>query len=174
MKKLRKTGLVLLVIIVVYFIAATVISFISKPWYYRLLYPWDRISGTISLEVDGNAKEIKAEQITAYDGREQIRIRAASTGESTKVSVHGGDYGPYCIRIEAEGISQPIEIICYQYNWWNTCEFDLHILIDLETNTISFASTSMVLNEKGEKVSEDHSLTLCLDNDILRFALVSV
>ena len=170
MKVLKRIGLVVLGL----FLAAVVLFFISKPWYYRLFYPWDRITGSISLEIDGKPCSISKESVTAFDGSDREKIRVTAKGESTTISIHAGDYGEYSFMMAVEGVSQPLEIVCYQYNWWNVCDFNLEISVDHKSNSISFHSVSSVLNEEGQNVPEVHSLTLNLSDEVLRFAVVSV
>lgn len=100
-------------------------------------------------------------------------LKATSDGDSTKISIHASDYGEYSLWIEMDGVAQALEIVCYQYNWWNTCDFNLRISVDHKNNTVLFSSVSRILNDEGEKVSEIHSLTLNLYDEVLRFAVVS-
>ena len=36
----------------------------ARPWYYRLFYPWDRFSGTVQVELDGEPASRSAQTTT--------------------------------------------------------------------------------------------------------------
>lgn len=144
-------------------IVAAVLLFVGisylffKTLYYRLFYPWNRINGTICITIDGKEYKLKESDVTGSHESEEIGIGFRNGTDGTKVSIHGGDYGPYTLMIHVDGISAPLEVVVYQYNWWNVSEFDLDISIDNTKETISFNSTAQVLDEDGIKVTEKHS-----------------
>ena len=167
MKVLKRIGLVVLGL----FLAAVVLFFISKPWYYRLFYPWDRITGTIHVEIDGQNYALTAEQIVAYHGTNSTAIKCIKKENSTDVSIHAGGYGEYSFWIYLDEVSQPVEIVCYQYNWWNIRHFSLSLSVDNTENIITADCRKSCLNEEGEWVLFEQSMTADLDDSILRFSI---
>lgn len=163
-KKHRKTLLILVSILFV----AIVLAFIDKPMRYRL-YSKERITGRINVEINNQVYEIMPDNITAQFGTKATKVHAYTENGSTNISVHAGAYGEYCISIEIDGIPHPLEIVCYQYNWWDICDFELSIYIDNRTETIAIDCLRTSLNNEGEKVQIRHSSTLKLYDDVLWF-----
>ena len=128
--------------------------------YYRVFYFGDRISGTASVTIDGEAYELKTDDISAIHGSsKEIKARFRSEANAAAISIHGGEYGPYTLIVHIDGIDLPLEAVIYQYNWYNVSRFDLHITIDREAETITLSSTANVLSENGEWSTEDHTTT---------------
>ena len=163
-KKLRNAFLILVPIL----LFVIVLAFIDKPMRYRL-YPWDRITGRIYVEKNDQVYEIMPDNITAQFGTKATKVHANTENGSTSISVHAGAYGEYCISIEIDGIPHPLEIVCYQYNWWDICDFELSIYIDSRAETITIDCLRTSLNNEGEKVQIRHSSTLNLYDDVLWF-----
>ena len=166
----KTTGLILAVILL---LGVCVFLFL-KPVYYRILYPWDRITGTIHLTADGESREIGKSDITCLYDAKDTAVSARPGQNGTKISIHAGEYGPYSILLHVEGIEKPVEIVVYQYNWWNVCSFDLEITVDSEANTISLCSTATVLDEHGKKIPVTESATLNCGDEELKFYIVSI
>ena len=53
MKIAKRMWITLIVCLSVILLAGLLCFFLSRPWYYRLFYPWDRYTGTVTVEMDG-------------------------------------------------------------------------------------------------------------------------
>ena len=53
MKTAKKCLVTLIVCLLAVLILWLICFFFSKPWYYRLFYPRDRYTGTVTVEMDG-------------------------------------------------------------------------------------------------------------------------
>ena len=95
-------------------------------------------------------------------------------GAGSKVSIHGGDYGPYTLMINAYGSEHPPEVVIFQYNWWNVAEFDLNIVIDRAADKITFTSSAQILNEDGKKIAENNTASFDLSDENIEYYIVSV
>lgn len=123
-----------------------------KPLYYRL-YPFDRIRGTVSVSVDGRKAEISpAEGVSTSDGTAHVSIKA-------------GEYGGYSFNLYADGISRPVEVSVYHYNWWNVTRFQLECAADTQSETIDISCRYTMLSEEGTELPESFSKTVVYGNE---------
>ncbi len=123
-----------------------------KPLYYRL-YPFDRIRGTVSVSVDGRQAELSsAEGLISSDG-------------AARVSIKAGEYGGYSFDLYADGISRPIEINIYHYNWWNVTQFQLECAADTQSETIDISCRYTMLSEEGTELPESFCKTVAYDSE---------
>ncbi len=171
MKAVKTTAIILAVILL--FIG--IICFFYKPLYYRV-YPWDRITGTIHVTIDGEEYELKNSEITAsYTGHgKKVGNGYNNSDDGTKVSMHGGDYGPYSFFIRIEEVDSLIEAVVYQYNSWNVTKFDLDISIDHTTDKITVTSTAQVLNEEAQWTTQERKTESELSHGKITHYIVSI
>ena len=145
-----------------------------KPMYYRIFYPWSRITGTINISIDGDKYDLKESDVSGMYENSGIGIKFRKNDYGAKVSVRGGDYGQYKLIIDIESVGEPLEVVIFQYNWWNVAEFDLDISIDSASKEITFTSRAQVLDEDGNKITQDHSTSLKLSDEELIHYIVSL
>ena len=145
-----------------------------KPLYYRIFYPWNRITGTIGITIDGEKYDLKDGDVSGSHENADVGIGFKKSGSGAKVSIRGGDYGPYTLMTNVEGLDKPLEVVIFQYNWWNVAEFDLSVAIDRAADNITFTSSAQVLNEDGKKVTEDNSASLKKKKKKIVYYIVSV
>ena len=145
-----------------------------KPFYYRFLYPWDRITGTITVSTDGAPGSLQPNAVSADEDTGLFSIpRSRLYGNGTaRVMIHGGKYGGYGFLLTVDGVEHPMHISAYQYNWWNVTEFDLQVSVDTAENTVTLASTAKTLNEDGSWRTVEYSETYSLSDPDIRFAVV--
>ena len=161
MSAVKKATKIIAVILAVILLLAGISYLFLKPPYYRFFYLGDRITGTISVTIDGEKYDLKAGDLSAIHGnKEEIKIGFHKEADATAISIHAGEYGPYRLIIHIDGIEFPLEAVIYQYNWYNISKFDLDVSIDHETETITFSSTAQVLSENGELDTENRSTTV--------------
>ena len=144
------------------FVLASVLLFVGvlflffKPLLYRL-YPFDRITGTVCVSIDGEKNELKRSDVAVRYDNSEIDVGFREDFDGARISVQGGEYGPYTLIINIDGLNSPIEAVIYQYNWWNVSKFNLDISIDNANESITLTSSSNSLNENGKSVRENHS-----------------
>ncbi len=141
----------------------------NKPIYYRFFYPWDRIQGTIQIEVDGVSYRIKPSDLKVrlnpgpFESSRIPKLRFRNG--SNKLSFNATGYGPYRVDFQIDGITQRFQLGFYQFNWWNVTDFDCNIQIDTKTGDISVDYTATELEEDGSKYTSTNSLTFQMDED---------
>ena len=140
--------------------------FISRPWYYRLFYPWDRYTGTVTVEVDGKPA------VFSVEGTSILKpVRAARQGGSrTRVSMHAGSYGIYRFRLHVEGLEQPIEFSSLKWNW-QAIRYEVLVSINREEGSVSVTGTVRETNDKGELFERPIQETGSLDEEKLSFPI---
>ena len=111
---------------------AAVFCIICKPIFYRF-YPFDRIKGTVSLNVDGEKIVLTQDDIVLYDKKydkyEDGSAKDISDGR-VKIYMDGTGYGGHCFQIDTDKLEEPIKVCCYQHNWWNVMDFDIDISVN--------------------------------------------
>ncbi len=166
---LLKAAAVLLFLIVL-------LCLLSRPWYYRLGYFGPRISGTVTVEMDGEVYALRAEDFSIQD--QPLSGNRLTVGEnadgSAAVSLRAGDHGRYAFTLKLDGLDRPLLINCYQYNWWNVTRFELLIRIDRASGMVYFESAAEDLGEDGHWRSEPNSKTADLSEAQLEYYIVSV
>ena len=141
-----------------------------KPVFYHFLFPFDRITGTIHVTMNEETYNLKTDDVTGQcDFKDDISVKAREGADGLKISIHGGEYGPYSLAIHIDGLNAPIKAVIYQYNWWNVTAFNLDISIDSAAETITFTSTAKVNN-----AMENHSTTVAFSDEQYVYNIVSV
>lgn len=176
MSRPRKAAWTILKIAVVILLLLGILCLLSRPWYYRLGYFGRRVSGTVRVEIDEKPYDLRAGDFSlAEQGLQGERLSVSEEGDgSVRLAIKAGDYGGYGFYLKLDGLEQPIEVISYQYNWWNVTRFELLIRVDRAAGTISFESEAEDLDEDGRWRSEPYSKTLELSSDKLVYFIVSV
>lgn len=165
--KLIKTTAAILAVAV---LASGILYLFSTPLFYHFLYPFDRIAGTVHVTMNGEEYKLKSSDVTGqFDFTEEIAVRVREDADGASLSVHGGKYGPYSLIIRADGLNAPLEMVIYQYNWWNVTKFNMDISIDNAAETITFTSTAKV-----NGVTESRSTTASFSDGTYKHFIVSV
>ena len=128
--------------------------FFARPMYYRLFYPWDRVTGTVQVELDGEPAAFTVEGET---------LRSPIRGEgSARISDHANDYDVYAYTIRIDGVEQPIELSLLKWNW-KVIRFDVRIIVDRSAGTVTYTGSVRETNDQGEfferNVYEEASLS---------------
>ena len=134
MRIVKKATKITAVILAVILLLAGISYLFLKPLYYRLFYFGDRITGTVSVMIDGEKYELKAIDLSAsHDNEKDMKIEFQNGADAA---------------------------VIYQYNWYNVSRFDLDVSIDHEAGTITMSSTAQVLSENGEWSQEKRATTV--------------
>ncbi len=132
--------------------------FFARPWYYRLFYPWDRYTGTVTVEVDGRPA------VFSVEGDSPLQpVRVTRQGASrARISMRAGEYGVYRFLLQVEGLDRPIRLSALKWNW-QVIRYEVHISIDREKGTVSASGTEWHTNDQGvlreRKIDETISLS---------------
>ena len=180
-RALKKAGAILAGFLAFLFLTALFLSICSRPWYYRLLYFGDRVSGTVRLVVDGETVPLEKEDFQNLTAAEEklgskLKVRPQRDG-GARVSFRAGSYGSYCFSLRIEGADEPLELTAYQYNWWNVCRFDLEIRVDRAAGTVEYSCNTRTLSEEGRFRTEYIPEEACrgsLEDRPLKFCMLSV
>ena len=132
--------------------------FFARPWYYRLFYPWDRYTGTVTVEVDGKPAAFTVEGDSLLHP-----VRVTRQGASrARISMRAGDHGVYGCLLQVEGLVKPIRLTSLKWNW-QVIRYEVHISIDREKGTVSALGTVWETNDRGVfregKIDETISLS---------------
>ena len=138
--------------------------------YYRI-YPFNRITGTMTVTVDGMPYVLQADSISAEENAsfsEAPRIRLHADG-SAQVAIRAGKYGDYGFLVSVDGIEQPIRIGTFHYNWWAVTQFDLSVSIDTSADTVTFRCAAKVIGNDGDWIPVEDSATVPLSDPEIHF-----
>ena len=132
--------------------------FFARPWYYRLFYPWDRYTGTVTVELDGKPAAFSVEGDSVLHP-----VRVTRQGASrARISMRAGDHGVYGCLLQVEGLEKPIRLSSLKWNW-QVIRYEVHISIDREKGTVSALGTVWETNDRGVfregKIDETISLS---------------
>lgn len=158
MNPFKKTAKIIAIILAAALLLAGLVFLLFRPLYYRF-YPFDRITGTLRITVDGEEYALKAGDVTGRLDASEIAVGFRNGADGAEISIRGGEYGPYSLLIQVDGVSIPMEAVVYQSNWWNVVKFDLDISIDRAAGTITFTSSAKVVNAGSRRITEKHTTT---------------
>ena len=153
MYELRRAARTLLKIAAVILLLLGLLCLLSRPWYYRLFYPWDRYVGTVTVEVDGEAADFTVEKL---DDKNPVRVSRQGIG-AARVSMHAGDYGVYGFQILVDGVEQPIKLTSLKWSW-KVIHYEARISVDRKTGTVAYTARVRETNDHGrfiERIIEE-------------------
>lgn len=137
--------------------------------YYRV-YPFDRITGTVTVTVDGKPYPLHSDSFstdkTVYRNTPHASINADG---SARVRIRGGEKTSYGFLLHIDGVDQPIRIGTFHFNWWDVTQFDLTVSVDASADTVTFRCTAKVIGNDGEWIPVEDSDTLSLSDPELHF-----
>jgi len=140
------------VTVLIFLVIGMAVIYFCKPVYYRL-YPWDRISGTVHVTIDGRAYELKPESFGGYiyggdDVPKPMNINISNDG-SAEIGIKGGGYGDYSTELRTASPEIMIGMGTFQFNWWNVERFDLYVDIDTVNGTVRYSGERSFIAEDG-------------------------
>lgn len=138
--------------------------FLCKPIFYRL-YPFDRITGTLTVTVDG---EIYIPESSDFDGLTNFQLREDGT---SKLRIHAGEYGgyPILLHLDADAVKE-IEIRCFQGNWWDVAKFDLQVNVQTDAQTVTVTGEYSTVGEDYRRSADRIDNTKPIENQTVRFS----
>ncbi|MGN1100647.1 MAG: hypothetical protein ACI4RG_00535 [Huintestinicola sp.] len=147
--------------------AAVFLCVFGRVLYYRL-YPNDRITGDITVTLNGQAVTLN-ENDFSFVGKGGFS--AYENGDSSRVSIEGGEYGLYSFDICIPGFAKTVTADIMMYNWWNVTDFKLDIAVDEALKTAEYKYFYTYIAEDGKKLSESGSDTQNIDSDEIKVRL---
>ena len=160
MKKFLKAISVLAVIVIA--LACSTYFFLPSV-FYGYIYPFSRIKGNITLNIDGSDIPLSDCEITCEHSQEPQKVRV----NGSKIKTRAGEYGKYNYTINHKDTE--IRFYVYQYNCWNCADFDVtfNVLTSKNAVTCTGTCTSLGENDFGPASHDTHSFdsTRSLDYD---------
>lgn len=146
-----------------------VLRFTVPTLFYRI-YPFARISGTVTVTVDGKPYVLRSNSISAVEDtfRSRPLVSIGTTG-SAHIRIRGGDYGGYGFLLHIDGVEQPIRINTHHFNWWSVTQFDLAVSVDTNAEAVTLQCAAKVIGNDGEWIPVEDSVTLSLSDPELYF-----
>ena len=154
--------------VLIFLVIGMVVIYFCKPVYYRL-YPWDRISGTVHVTMDGRAYELKPDSFGEYiyegDAPKPMNISILNDG-SAEIGIKGGGYGEYSTELRIASPEIRIGLGTFQFNWWNVERFDLYIDIDTVNGTVRYSGEKSFIAEDGRTENREIDKTQSIGEDL--------
>ncbi len=169
MEKLKKMAIM---VAVLWLVAISLV--LLSPVYFRYLYNSNRIRGTIHVTVDGESYDLKEDDVTGSYENSDVGIEFSKKADDARVSLRGGDYGPYYLSVRIEGVPSLLTFAVYQGNWYNVTNFNVTVDIDSSSDKITIKSHASVLNEFIFFGSEEHSAEYDYSDRNIVHSIVSV
>ena len=141
----------------------------ARPMYYRLFYPWDRVTGTVQVEVDGESVPFTVEKLEDGDS---VGVRNAGA-DGVRVSMRGRDYGRYGFQLRIDGVEQPVRLTVHKWNW-QVVKFDVRISVDREEGSITLTGTVWETDDQGQFREKTINEKVSLTEDGAWLAITSV
>ena len=166
MKTAKKCLVTLIVCLLAVLILWLICFFFSKPRYYRLFYPRDRYTGTVTVEMDGEPAvfTVKEREI-----EKPVRILQQGTGFA-RLSMRADDYGIYGFLLHVDGLEQPIELSSRKWSW-QVIRYEVLVSIDREEGSVSVTGTARENNDQGVFFERPIQETESLDEEKLSFPI---
>ena len=150
MKKFLKiTG----IIFISFLILCIVFSFADRWLFYHLWYFGDRITISLTTEIDDEIVHIDKEVMLVDDygndiyGNDVVKVK--EDGTKSIISIPAQSYGSYRIKFNVDSI--PFYLELYQFNWWDVQEIILTIYINTENEMVYYNVEHTYLSEEASK-----------------------
>lgn len=166
MKIVKRFLITLIVCLSVILLAGLLCFLFSRPWYYRLFYPWDRYTGTVTVEVDGKPAAFSVEE---REIEKPVRILQQGTGFA-RLSMRANDYGIYGFLLHVDGLEQPMELSSLKWNW-QVIRYNVLVSIDREEGSVSVTGTVRETNDQGVFFERPIDETGSLEEESLSFPI---
>ena len=142
----------------------------ALPTLYYRIYPFNRITGTVTVIVDDKPYSLHSDSISAVEDSFRNTPHASANADgSVRVRIRGGDKDGYGFLLHIDGVEQPIRIGTFHYNWWDVTQFDLTVSVDTSTDTATFRCTAKVIGNDGDWIPVEDDATLSLSDSEIHF-----
>lgn len=142
----------------------------ALPTLYYRIYPFSRITGTVTVTVDGKPYSLHSDSISSVEDSYRNTPHASVNADgSARVRIRGGDKDGYSFLLHIDGVEQPIRIGTFHFNWWDVTQFDLAVSVDTSADTVTFRCAAKVIGNDGEWIPVEDSATLSLFDPELNF-----
>ena len=141
--------------------------------FYRV-YPFARITGTVTVTVDGKPYSLHPHSISALeDSHRDTPHSSIKPDGSARVRIHAGRYGMYGFCLTIDDVAQPIRITAYQFDWWNVTRFDLTVSVDTVSNSVTFYTETQEIDDDGAPCIYERTDTVPLSDPDIGFSIVN-
>ncbi len=135
----------ILIIATIIIIALAAIRFIAPSVFFSYIYPFNRIKGIVTLNIDGKEVPLSECVISCSRSNEPEKIHISND----KIKIRAGKKGNYNFRVT----NGNTEILFYiqNYNCWNCVDFDVSFSLETQNELIFCNGSASALNNKGFK-----------------------
>ncbi len=139
------------VTIIIAAVIVMAILFIPARLVYFHYYPHDRITGRLTINVDG--RELSPDEYS-------ITFSEDGTADGGEISMPGGGYEHrYSFDISVPSLDKPITVFCFELKEWDVIDFELDIDIDTKGNSIKYSGRNSFLTSLGFTTTDSISQT---------------
>lgn len=129
------------------------------PTLYFRIYPFARISGTVSVIVNDKPYLLRAEAFStdrdAFHGTPRISILCGTA----HIRIRGGEKEPYGFVLQIDDVEHPMHIGTFHYNRWNVTTIDLVITVDTTAKTVTMQSSTRQIGNDGSPLHSTQTET---------------
>ncbi len=136
--------------------------------YYRI-YPFDRITGTVTVTVDGKPYPLRADEFSENRDVFHGTPRFSVLGGTSHVRIRGGEKEPYGFMLKIDGVEHPMRIGTFHFNWWDVTKFDLDIAINTTAKTVTMQSSTQQIGNDGSTLHSTQTETFSLSDPEISF-----
>ena len=169
MEKMKKIMIALGICLLLALLLGSCSYLFARPMYYRLFYPWDRVTGTVQVELDGEPAAFTVERLEDGDS---VGVRKDGSG-GARVSMRGRDYGQYGFQLRIDGVEQPVRLTVHKWNW-QVVRFDVRVSVDREEGSVSLTGTVWETDDRGQFREKTINEKVSLTEDGAWLAITSV
>ncbi len=141
----------------------------ALPTLYYRIYPFDRITGTVSVTVDGSPYQLRADEFSIDRDTFHGTPRISVLGTTAHVRIRGGEKEPYGFLLKIDGVEHPMRIGTFHFNWWNVTKFDLSIAVDTAAKTVTMQSNTQQIANDGSTLHSTQTKTFSLSDPEISF-----
>ena len=136
--------------------------------YYRI-YPFDRITGTVTVTVDGKPYLLRADEFSKNQDVFHGTPRFSVLGGTAHVRIRGGEKEPYGFMLKIDGVEHSMRIGTFHFNWWDVTKFDLSIAVDTTAKTVTMQSSTQQIGNDGSTLHSTQTETFSLSDPEISF-----
>ena len=141
----------------------------ALPTLYYRIYPFDRITGTVTVTVDGKPYLLRTDEFSENRDVFHGTPRFSVLGGTAHVRIRGGEKEPYGFMLKIDGVEHPMRIGTFHFNWWDVTKFDLGIAVDTTAKTVTMQSSTQQIGNDGSTLHSTQTETFSLSDPEISF-----
>ena len=141
----------------------------TLPTLYYRIYPFDRITGAVTVTVDGKPYLLRTDEFSENRDVFHGTPRFSVLGGTAHVRIRGGEKEPYGFMLKIDGVEHPMRIGTFHFNWWDVTKFDLGIAVDTTAKTVTMQSSTQQIGNDGSTLHSTQTETFSLSDPEISF-----